>query len=71
MHKAKELWKIPMIVQFLDAIDADDFEKLLGQKETKIDPSTDFIKLPNHVMTHPLLFTALQGDEGETEAKIA
>jgi hypothetical protein len=64
------MMEMPTVEQFLDVIDVINFGKLSGQKDTKIDPSIDFIELPNHVMTHPWLFTVLDGS-GETKAKIA
>jgi hypothetical protein len=67
--RTKERWTMPMIRQFLDITDANEFESLSSNRGIEIDETTDFAKLLNHVMTHTLFMTTL-GGAGEVKAKI-
>lgn len=49
------------MAQFLSAASPEVFEGLVGEKDSAIESETDFVTLPNHVMTHPLMFTTLDG----------
>jgi hypothetical protein len=68
--RTEEQWNMPTIKHFPDIIDADKFENLSLTRGIDIDATTDFAKLPNHVMTHTLFLTTL-GGAGKVEAKIA
>jgi hypothetical protein len=45
--------------QFLEVKTGDEFEDLTANHDTKIEQDTNFVDLPNHAMTHPVIFRSL------------
>jgi hypothetical protein len=54
-------WKMPSMDQFLEVTSEDEFESLTAEADAIIEPETDFVDLPNHTMTHPIIFRTLGG----------
>jgi hypothetical protein len=63
-------WTIPTLKQFLKTLDERGFDMLSPDPKAKLKPEMNFIDLPNHIMTHPFVFEALDG-MGEIPAKVA